>query len=86
MLNNQLQLFVITSYSIHYTKLYDAEAADLKGFAKRRKQTERGGKLRGLSVVNASEVAAGPHWERRLSTREWAKRETGRDFARNNFV
>jgi aerobic carbon-monoxide dehydrogenase large subunit len=37
-----------------------ADAADLKGFAKRRKETERSGKLRGLAVVNAIEVAAGP--------------------------
>jgi carbon-monoxide dehydrogenase large subunit len=37
-----------------------AEAADLKGFAERRRESERNGKLRGYSVVNAIEVAAGP--------------------------
>jgi carbon-monoxide dehydrogenase large subunit len=36
------------------------EAADWKGFAGRRKDTERNGKLRGISIANAIEVAAGP--------------------------
>ncbi|MPZ57989.1 MAG: molybdopterin-dependent oxidoreductase [Rhizobiales bacterium] len=36
------------------------EAADWNGFAKRRQESETNGKLRGLSVVNAIEVAAGP--------------------------
>ena len=37
-----------------------AEAADWKGYAKRKRESERSGKLRGLSIVNAIEVAAGP--------------------------
>jgi carbon-monoxide dehydrogenase large subunit len=36
------------------------EAANWKGFAQRRQETERNGKLRGISVANAIEVAAGP--------------------------
>jgi aerobic carbon-monoxide dehydrogenase large subunit len=36
------------------------EAADWSGFAKRRKHSARAGKLRGISIANAIEVAAGP--------------------------
>ena len=36
------------------------EAGDWAGFAGRRKESERNGKLRGIGMVNAIEVAAGP--------------------------
>jgi carbon-monoxide dehydrogenase large subunit len=36
------------------------EAADWDGFAERRRESERQGKLRGIGIANAIEVAAGP--------------------------
>src|SRR6202035_5242309 len=39
------------------------EAADLKGFARRKRESRKGGKLRGLGIANFLEVTAPPSKE-----------------------
>lgn len=54
--------FVYTYDSGAFEKSLDMvlEASDWAGFPERRKESERNGKLRGISVVNAIEISGGP--------------------------